>query len=328
MILRVGLCPGLTEEMVALLKTHGVKTVVDFVSSDVEELAQKCSLSYKGLVAVRRVLLAQFSSFPVNGADLYEELKSSVAILSTGVSSLDKLLDSGLYTGELTEFVGAPGSGKTQVCLNIAAHITHSLQQDVLYVDSTGGFTATRLLQLLQGRTENEEEQAEALRRIQVVHVFDAYKMLDVFQEFRSNVAQQIMNASTPAKVLVVDSISAVVYPLLGSRQPEGMALMMHLALDLKMLAKDFGMAVVLTNYVTRDASDGLLKPALGRSWSFVPSTRILLEGSKDSAGKATTFRKAYLMKSPRQPAGIQVVLNLEMWDQTEDTLFISCEGP
>nr|XP_020659598.1 DNA repair protein RAD51 homolog 4 isoform X2 [Pogona vitticeps] len=296
MILRVGLCPGLTEEMVALLKTHGVKTVVDFVSSDVEELAQKCSLSYKGLVAVRRVLLAQFSSFPVNGADLYEELKSSVAILSTGVSSLDKLLDSGLYTGELTEFVGAPGSGKTQVCLNIAAHITHSLQQDVLYVDSTGGFTATRLLQLLQGRTENEEE--------------------------------QIMNASTPAKVLVVDSISAVVYPLLGSRQPEGMALMMHLALDLKMLAKDFGMAVVLTNYVTRDASDGLLKPALGRSWSFVPSTRILLEGSKDSAGKATTFRKAYLMKSPRQPAGIQVVLNLEMWDQTEDTLFISCEGP
>lgn len=29
--------------------------------------------------------------------------------------SLDQLLDSGLYTGEMTELMGAPGSGKTQV---------------------------------------------------------------------------------------------------------------------------------------------------------------------------------------------------------------------
>lgn len=35
-------------------------------------------------MAVRRVLLAQFSAFPTNGADLYEELKSSTAILPTG----------------------------------------------------------------------------------------------------------------------------------------------------------------------------------------------------------------------------------------------------
>lgn len=98
------------------------------------------------------MLLAQFSSFPVNGADLYEELKNSTAILSTGCKrqgeaflprtdnplgkrdengatgmsisemclslhccSLDKLLDSGLYTGEVTEIMGASGSGKTQV---------------------------------------------------------------------------------------------------------------------------------------------------------------------------------------------------------------------
>ncbi|KAB1265160.1 Leucine-rich repeat-containing protein 37A [Camelus dromedarius] len=71
-------------------------------------------LSYKALVALRRVLLAQFSAFPFNGADLYEELKTYTAILSTGIESLDKLLDAGLYTGEVTEIVGGPGSGKTQ----------------------------------------------------------------------------------------------------------------------------------------------------------------------------------------------------------------------
>ncbi|KAL8198771.1 UNVERIFIED_CONTAM: DNA repair protein rad51d [Gekko kuhli] len=310
------------------LKDNGVRTVMDLVSSDLEMIARKCSLSYKALVAVRRVLLAQFSSFAVNGADLYEELKSSSAILSTGSKrqggsvppSLDKLLDGGLYTGEVMELTGSPGSGKTQVCLRIAANVSKSLKQGVLYIDSTGGFTATRLLQLLQGRTEAEEGQVGALQRIQVTRVFDAYKLLDVLHEFRSTVAQeQVISASAPVKILVVDSVSAVICPLLGSRQPDGMALMMHVARELKMLAKELGVAVVVTNHVTRDASSGQIKPALGRSWSFVPSTRVLLENSKESCGKTSGCRIASLTKSPRQPVGIQVDLDLENWEPAED---------
>ncbi|XP_053767178.1 DNA repair protein RAD51 homolog 4 isoform X3 [Desmodus rotundus] len=158
-VLRAGLCPGLTQDMVQLLRSHGIKTVADLVSADLEEVAQKCGLSYKVLVALRRVLLAQFSAFPFNGADLYEELKTSTAILSTGIGSLDKLLDAGLYTGEVTEIVGVPGSGKTQVCLCVAANVAHGLQQNVLYIDSNGGLTASRILQLLQARTPDEGEQ-------------------------------------------------------------------------------------------------------------------------------------------------------------------------
>uniref|UniRef100_A0A8D2IQS2 RAD51 paralog D n=1 Tax=Varanus komodoensis TaxID=61221 RepID=A0A8D2IQS2_VARKO len=253
-------------------------------------------LPSQALVAIRRVLLAQFSAFPVSGADLYEELKTTTAILSTGIQSLDKLLDSGLYTGELTELVGAPGTGKTQVCLSIAACAAQFLKQSVLYVDSTGGVTAARLLQLLELKTEDKQEQAEALQRIQVVRVFDAYRLLDVLQEYRISVAQQITCASPPAKVVLVDSIAAVVCPLLGR-----MALMMQVAWELKAIARECGVAVVLTNHVTRDTSNGSLKPALGRSWSFVPSTRVLLKDSKDSSGKVTAGRIASLVKSPRQ---------------------------
>jgi RecA/RadA recombinase len=36
-------------------------------------------------------------------------------LFSFSIISLDKLLDAGLYTGEVTEIVGGPGSGKTQV---------------------------------------------------------------------------------------------------------------------------------------------------------------------------------------------------------------------
>uniref|UniRef100_A0A8C0G4W7 DNA repair protein n=1 Tax=Chelonoidis abingdonii TaxID=106734 RepID=A0A8C0G4W7_CHEAB len=326
-ILRAGLCPGLTAEMIQLLKANGIVTVVDLVSSDLEEVARKCSLSYKALVAVRRVLLAQFSAFPVNGADLYEELKSSTAILSTGSRSLDRLLDSGLYTGEVTELTGAPGSGKTQVCLSIAVSTSHDLKQNVLYVDSTGGFTASRLLQLAQTRTGDEEEQVSALQRIQVARVFDVYKMLDVLQELRCSVSQQVLSSLGPVKVLVVDSVSAVICPLLGGRQAEGLALMMQLARELKTLARELSMAVVVTNHVTRDGSSGHLKPALGRSWSFVPSTRVLLESREGTWGKASTCRIASLTKSSRQPTGIEVELDIGSCGVLEESPAASGEG-
>ncbi|NXM82154.1 RA51D protein, partial [Oenanthe oenanthe] len=323
-VLRAGLCPGLTEDMIQLLRANGIRTVVDFVSSDLEDVSQKCSLSYKALVAVRRVLLAQFSAFPANGADLYEELKSSTAILPTGSPSLDQLLDSGLYTGEVTELMGAPGSGKTQVCLGIAASVSLGLKQHVLFLDSTGGFTASRLYQILQAQTEDEEEQAalgrlrlgfvlqlEALQRIQVVRVFHIYEVLSALQELRDRLSQQVLSSTGPLKMVLLDSVSAVIYPLLGGRQSEGLALMMQLSRELKTLAREFSLAVVVTNQVTRDSSTGPLKPALGRSWSFVPSTRVLLESKEGSWEKGTSQRAASLAKSPRQPTGIQVQLDI-----------------
>lgn len=56
----------------------------------------------------------------------------------------------------------SPNASSLQVCLCVAANVAYSLQQNVLYVDSNGGLTASRLLQLLQARTPDEEEQVRA----------------------------------------------------------------------------------------------------------------------------------------------------------------------
>uniref|UniRef100_A0A8C8ZXA1 RAD51 paralog D n=1 Tax=Prolemur simus TaxID=1328070 RepID=A0A8C8ZXA1_PROSS len=206
-VLRAGLCPGLTQEMIQLLGSRGIKTVVDLVSADLEEVAQECGLSYK----------------------------------------------------------------------------------------------------------------AGALQRIQVVHAFDIFQMLNVLQDLRESMAQQVTSSSGTVKVVVVDSVTAVVSPLLGGQQREGFALMMQLARELKTLARDLGTAVVVTNHITRDRDSGKLKPALGRSWSFVPSTRILLD-TTEGAGASGSQRTVCLTKSPRQPTGLQEMVDIGTWGTPEQS--------
>lgn len=46
-VLQARLCLGLIQDMVQLLQSGGIKTVVSLVSADLEEVAQKCGLSYR-----------------------------------------------------------------------------------------------------------------------------------------------------------------------------------------------------------------------------------------------------------------------------------------
>lgn len=322
-LLREGLCPGLSEDTVRALQGERIRTVEDLVSSDAEELAQKCSVSYKALVALKRVLLAQHTAFPVSGADLYEELLSSTSILSTGIPSVDKLLDSGLYSGEITELAGGPGTGKTQVCFSVAVNTVHELKQNVLYIDTNGGVCASRLLQMLQAKTTSTVEQMKALQRIRVFKVFDVFTLLCCLQNLRTSDLQKGSVVGGSVKAVIVDSVSAVISCMLGGKQTEGMSLMMQVAFELKMIAKDFNIAVLVTNHVTQDGN-GQLKSGLGQSWSHVPHTRLILQRVK-LPGAASSLRTATLTKSSRQPCYLLEEFNLS--HQPEGELKPGCLG-
>ncbi|XP_077448828.1 DNA repair protein RAD51 homolog 4 isoform X2 [Stigmatopora argus] len=300
-LLREGMCPGLDQDLVRRLRDVHVKTVENYVSSDIEDLAKKCSASYQALIAIRRVLLAQHASFPVSGADLYDELLSSSAILSTGNPDLDALLDSGVYTGEVTELAGGPGSGKTQVCMGLAATVSQHLKQNVIYVDTTGGLTAGRLQQMLQSQTRSHEQQTEAMQRIAVYRAVDVFSLLDCLHRLGANGGglRQASVGGGSVKVLIVDSVSAVIAPLLGSRHQE-------------VLNMTSGPQV--TNHVSRN-DEGEVQPGLGVTWSHVPRTRILLERLPDAERPA--LRSVTLIKSSRRPCLIRAELDLQWWSRS-----------
>uniref|UniRef100_UPI00358F82BA DNA repair protein RAD51 homolog 4 isoform X2 n=1 Tax=Myxine glutinosa TaxID=7769 RepID=UPI00358F82BA len=271
-VLRRGLCPGLDAELVASLKARGVTTVQDLVCANLAQLAIDTDLPYKRIAMVRRVLVAQLGAFLASAEMSYAELLSSTAILPTGCTALDSLLDCGLYTGELTEVIGAPGTGKTQVCACVAISVACILKQRVFYIDTTGSLSPSLLLCLTQAKVAEPHLQASALQRIEIVKAFDAFSVLDVVEKFQKRLSQPLLSREEEVRVLLLDSVFSVFSPLIGSAHTDGQSFLMHLARQLKFLAKEYNLAVVVTNGVLSSGRE-----ALGRAWSHVPNVRISL---------------------------------------------------
>lgn len=75
--------------------------------------------------------------------------------VKTGVEALDEVLKGGLRAGTITEFVGPPGTRKSQLCLQVALFATlpkqlGGLDGKALYFDAENHFRVERLVQLAQ----------------------------------------------------------------------------------------------------------------------------------------------------------------------------------
>ncbi|XP_033646889.1 DNA repair protein RAD51 homolog 4-like [Asterias rubens] len=315
--LRVGLCPALSTETLDALNTAGVRTVVEFVGADFEELSQTCSVSYKTLQSIRRLLLAQNSTLPINGADLYDHVISSVAILSTGCKSVDELLDGGLYTSEVTEVTGVLATGKSQLCLSASASVTLTAQQNVLYIDTTGAYSSHRLQDIMISRESSEKDVAAALQRLRCIRIFDLFDLLSLLERTKTSLASGNDTFYASLKLVVVDSVTAVVGPLLGGQQTDGHVMMMHLARSLKALAVEYSVAILVSNNQV-GSEGGERKPALGVSWAHVPHCRIVLthhrpgDANLQPANQQDTQRVARIIKSGRQETNISCTFKID----------------
>ncbi|CAH1800390.1 unnamed protein product [Owenia fusiformis] len=309
--LRPDACPGLTATVVERLKEANVSTVIEFLNRGLEELSKDCGLPYQELTAIRRVLLAQYSSFPMSGVDMYDEAVSASAILSTGSHGLDTLLDGGLYTGEITEMIGPPAAGKTQVCIATAVAVVMETDHNVVYIDTGGSLCPSRLHQVMQSHDITEEKYEEMCQRIQCFKIFDIFQLQECLQELH----QKILNQSAPfhsnLKLIIVDSVAAVILPILGGAQTDSHGHMIHLSRILKSLATDCSTAVLITNNTTGANNDtGQVLPSLGRSWHHIPNTRIAISRMNESSSKSfsseskSETRRVSLVKSCKQVIG------------------------
>ena len=151
----------------------------------------------------------------------------------------------------------------------------------VLYMDAHGGCVGARIMTLLEGHTADVEAAARRISVATVTDVFQAFHILDehrqllaVRRDAMGDMASETPPAAFRGGVVILDSVGALVSPILGGSQVRGHALMMTLASELKRLAQEYQAAVLVTNSYL-GGRNGPAKPGLGASWLAAPHVRL-----------------------------------------------------
>jgi RAD51-like protein 2 len=84
--------------------------------------------------------------------DRYEEVRSRRHII-TFCKEIDQMLGGGVHLGEMIEFCGVPGIGKTQLAMQLCVDVQipeayHGVGGEAIYIDTEGSFMVERCLHM------------------------------------------------------------------------------------------------------------------------------------------------------------------------------------
>jgi DNA repair protein RadA len=289
---------GVGEATAEKLRDAGFKTVESIAVANVGSLKEATgmgeSMVQKVINAARDMLQIGF----MTGTEVWEKRKSLKRI-STGSSVLDQLLGGGVETQAITEFFGEFGSGKTQICHQLAVNTQLpeeqlGLGQGTLYLDTENTFRPERIVHMSEAVGLNP---TEVLDKIIVARAYTSDHQILMAEK-----AEEILGEKDIG-LIVVDSLTSQFrsdYSGRGMLADRQQKLNRHMH-SLQRLADIYNLAVVVTNQVMArpdfffgDPTAPIGGHIVGHSSTF----RIYLRKSK--GGK----RVARLIDSPSLPEG------------------------
>eukprot|EP01060_Flectonema_neradi_P034811 TRINITY_DN622_c0_g1_i7.p1 TRINITY_DN622_c0_g1~~TRINITY_DN622_c0_g1_i7.p1 ORF type:complete len:326 (+),score=58.03 TRINITY_DN622_c0_g1_i7:129-1106(+) len=296
----------LSEADRAALSQAGYRSVSDLEGVTLSTLCQDTSIDRKAAAAVLRFTKGQVPSTNSPQSSCPSHSKSETIL--TFCREIDSLLKGGVHTGRLTELVGPPGTGKTQLAMQLAVDVQvpvsfGGLSGSSIIIDTEGGVTAKRLRDLtsaledhLRRNGESCKSSAELLGNIRVIRTFDFTELAGIM-----NILPLLVSEGDNCKLVIIDSIAA---PVRGEEESfSRQQLLSLIGQRLRELAITKNIAVVTTNHTTdrqtKDTSETFTVAALGNTWSHEVSDRILL-----SCNPATQILTAAIEKSATLPQG------------------------
>lgn len=203
---------------------------------------------------------------------LRRPLHTQTPKLTLGCPVLDRLLNGGVPCDSITEIVAESGTGKTQLVLQLllAAELPVSrggLSSASLYLHSEFPFPFRRLHQLSFHRPHLPHN---PLDRIFIEPLHSVDHLLDVLPRL------EFLVPKLNIKLIIIDSIAALFRgefentPLELRRRS---SLFFKISSKLKLYARKFGLAVVLTNQVV-DVMESSDNPRIGNAASLCSSGR------------------------------------------------------
>jgi len=199
-------------------------------------------------------------------------------ILSSGCKPLDELLGGGFEKGIVTQIYGAAGTGKTNICIQLAVECVKQGQK-VIFID-TEGLSPVRFKQIAG---ENAKEIAKNI----VI-----YEPLS-FEEQYAAVREVEKIASENIGLVVLDSATSF-YRFELEDEETGMKSRRELASQigfLHALARKYGFAVIITNQVYSDIIAGGVRALGGTSLEHISKTIIKLEKTGEGTRRAIIYK-------------------------------------
>ncbi|CAH2054405.1 unnamed protein product, partial [Iphiclides podalirius] len=236
---------------------------------------------------------------------------ASLPSIPTFSHKLDNILGSdGVPLGSLIEILGLPGTGKTQLCLQLCASVQipealGGLNAEALYIDTNTNFVLNRFQEILSACSTkcqkllckaNNKNEEQSLKQLHYVNAFGLEKFCAFMHQLPKFIAEH-----NSIRLIVIDSIAFPFKEGITAKQRTG--LLFRQMAELQRLAVQNRIAVVLTNEMSTrlGLSTGAVVGSFGDAWAHRCNVRLLLSAPDDPNGD----RLALILKSNIAPEAV-----------------------
>lgn len=244
--------------------------------------------------------------------ELLQKYLKNIFILRTGCKSIDNLLHGGLYSSELTEIYGESNTGKTRLCLNIAANLLAStkstLNKDensnnntnsqlfrILYIDSCNNFCSKLFSKILKSSDPSltDEGIQQLLKLMSVMHCENIFHLLDILTtlEKESKLANKEnslyhrkndQTSSIEVKHLIVTHLIIIenfnlLFNNLRNSYNELLSNLHYVTRNLKYLCDYLNISILVVNTTSAE------RYKFHQTWNSLPNVRLLLANNDNS---------------------------------------------
>lgn len=296
--------PGVGPETAKKLREAGFSTVEAVAVASPAELASVGGITEGNAVKIIQAARRMANIGGFESGDKVLERRKLVKKITTGSKDLNELLGGGVETQAITEFFGEFGSGKTQICHQLAVNVQlpedeGGLEGSVVIIDTENTFRPERIIQMAEAKGLDSNE---VLKNIYVAQAYNSnHQMLLV--DNAKELAEKLKKEGRPVRLIIVDSLMShfrAEYVGRGTLADRQQKLNRHLH-DLMKFGELYNAAVVVTNQVMA-RPDVLFgdptKPVGGHIVAHTATFRIYLKKGKDD------LRIARLIDSPHLPEG------------------------
>jgi len=294
--------PGVGPAIAEKLREAGYDSIELIAVSSPSELSAVADIgeatALKIITAARK--LANLGGF--ESGEIIFQRRQEIGKITTGSKALDSLLGGGIETQAITEFFGEFGSGKTQICHQLAVNVQlpreeGGLNGSVIVIDTEKTFRPERIIQMAEAKGLDGKE---VLKNIYVAHAYNSnHQMLLV--DNAKELAQKLAKEGRPVRLLVVDSLTShfrAEYVGRGALADRQQKLNRHLH-DLMRFGEIFNAAIVVTNQVMAKPDTFYgdpTRPIGGHIVAHTATYRVYLRKGKGE------LRVARLIDSPHLP--------------------------